>query len=345
MAKQGEQKRSRPTIHGVAARAGVSTATVSKVVNGKTTGVSAETRRRVEAAIREMGYRPNRIGRNLRTQRHGAVGLAIVDPSPRFLADPFTTNLVAGLSNHLSKNDFGLLLYGVLPGRLAECSLIRISQVDAICLNPSGDRAERIESMRLVAGLGQPLVVFQDQPVPDLPDACFVRQDDHGGSAAIARELLRRNPRRAAMVITDIQWPAVENRVAGVSEVFADHNVTLDLIPCDETSAVAITDATTRYLDRNGIPDVIVGQNDQIAIAAIQVLRSRGLRVPEDVAVSGFNAFPFTGLAVPPLTTVKSRAYEIGVTAAGAIIERLESGIFSETDHLLPLELVHGQSI
>ncbi len=345
MTKQTKRPVSRPTIHGVAAHAGVSIATVSKVVNGIKTGVSRETRERVEAAIVETGYRPNRIGRNLRTQRHGAVGMAIVDPSPRFLADPFTTNLVAGLSNHLSTNGFGLLLYGVQPGQLAACSLIRNSEVDAICLNPSGERGERIESMRIAAGLGQSLVVIQDRPVPDLPDACFVRQDDHGGAAALAQALLVRKPRRAAMVIADITWPAVENRIAGFSEVFASNDVVLDLVPCDETSSIAITEAISGYIDRNGVPDVIVGQNDQIAIAAIQVLGGLGLKVPEDVAVSGFNAFPFTGFAIPQLATVRSRAYEIGVTAASVIIERLEEGRFRKPEYLLPLELVKGQSI
>lgn len=335
----------RPTIRGVAARAGVSTATVSKVINRIPTGVSDATRRRVEAAIHELRYRPNRMGRNLRTQSHGAIGMAIVDPSPRFLADPFTTNLVAGLGNQLSVNGLGLLLYGVQPGGLADCSLVRHSEVDAICLNPSGDRAARIRSMRIAADTGQPLVVIQDDPVPDLPDACFVRQDDQGGAEQLARALMARRPKRAAMIIADVPWPSVEHRIAGFRAVFAQHGVALDLVSCDETSGQAIADATKAYLDTHALPDVIVGQNDQIAIAAIQMLAGRGLRVPKDVAVSGFNAFPFTGVAVPPLTTVRSRAYEIGVTAAQAIIDRLATGKFGQPEHLLPLKMVPGQSI
>lgn len=337
--------KTRPTLYAVAARAKVSTATVSKVVNGVMTGISPETRRLVEEAVRETGYRPNRIGRNLRTQRHGAIGLAIVDPSPRFLADPFTTNLVAGLSNELSTNGFGLLLYGVRPGRLAECSLIRNSEVDGVCLNLSGARPERVAAMRLAAGLGQPIVVIQDQPVDDLPDSCFVRQDDEGAAAMLAQELLCGAPRRAAMIITEIVWPAVENRVSGFARVFRRNGVQLDLVTCDETSSVAITEAIAAYIASSGVPDVIVGQNDQIAIAALQVLGAMGLRVPQDVAVSGFNAFPFTGFAVPALTTAQSRAYDIGVTAAHALIDRLETGQFAQKDHLLPLDLVQGLSI
>ncbi len=332
----------RPTIVGVAARAGVSTATVSKVVNGIKIGVSAETRDRVNAAIAELGYRPNRTGRSLRQRRRWAVGLAIVDPSPRFLADPFTTNLVAGLSNHLSANGFGLLLHGVSPGTLAGSLLIREAEVDALCLNLSGSRAEREAAVALAAGLGQPLVVIQDKPVPNCPDAIFIRQDDEAGAAALAEMLLARAPKRAMMVITDVAWPAVEHRIAGVSRVFSREGVPLDIVACDETRSEAISAAIQAYLATHGAPDLIVGQNDQIAIIAIQVLAQHGYSVPADVGVSGFNAFPFTGLAIPALTTVRSRAYELGEHAAAAVLDRLETGRFKALEEVLPLEVIRA---
>lgn len=336
--------RERPTLRSVALKTGVSIATVSKVVNGISAGVSATTRAEVEAAIAELGYRPNRSGRSLRSQRHLVVGLAIVDPSPRFLADPFTTNLVAGLSNQLNTNGFGLLLHGVRPGKLSESTLIRQSGVDAICLNPSGEREERVAAMELASGLGQPLVVIQDSPVDTLQDVCFVRQDDQGGAELLAEEVIKRPCRRAVMVIADIPWPAVEHRVAGFMKVFGRHGVQLDFIRCDETNSQAITDGIAGHLDRHGVPDVLVGQNDQIAIAAIHLLNSRGLEVPRDVAVTGYNAFPFTSISSPALTTVRSRAYELGVTAAAAILHRLEHGSFQQREYLLSLEMVPGRS-
>ncbi|MEX2643165.1 MAG: LacI family DNA-binding transcriptional regulator [Acetobacterales bacterium] len=333
-----------PTMHAVAARAGVSTATVSKVVNRIRTGVSEATRKKVEVAIGELGYRPNRSGRSLRTSRHSTIGLAIVDPSPRFLADPFTTNLVAGLSNYLSSRGFGLLLHGVLPGQLKSSFLIRESEIDGLCINLSGTRRARIAAMRMVAETGQPLVVFQDRPVRGLQDACFIRQDDEAGAAELARELLRRKRRRTVMIITDVPWPAVEHRVAGIRNVFQRHGVSVDMVACDETRTEAITQAIATYLDREEIPDLIIGQNDQIAIAAIEVLRNRGLKVPDNVGVSGFNAFPFTGLASPALTTVRSRAYELGEAGGAVMLERLETGSFQKSDHVFSLDLMIGES-
>lgn len=334
----------RPTIHAVAARAGVSTATVSKVVNGITMGVAPSTRTRVEAAIRHLGYRPSRVGRGLRTLRRSIIGMAIVDPSPSFLADPFTTNLVAGLTNHLSSRGFGLLLHGVKPRALKSSFLVRESEADALCVMLSGSRRDRLGYMRLLAELGQPFVAFQDLPVASIGDACFVRQDDKTGAAALAEHLLKRRPRRAAMFIADVPWPAVEQRVSGFRAVFRANDVALDLVRCDETRTAAITEAVDGYLDGPGLPDLVIGQNDQVALAAMQVLRRRGLRIPEDVGVSGFNAFTFANFANPPLTTVRSRAYELGEAGAEIILDRLDSGRFRAREHIVPIVLIPGRS-
>ncbi|HEX2527604.1 MAG TPA: LacI family DNA-binding transcriptional regulator [Geminicoccus sp.] len=334
----------RPTIHAVAARVGVSTATVSKVVNGIETGVSAVTRAKVEAAVQELGYRPNRMGRNLRTQRYSTVGLVILDPSPRFLADPFTTNLVAGLANYLNSRGFGLLLDGILPGKVESSFLIRGSAVDGLCLSLSGTRRQRIAVMRRIARLGQPIVVFQDLATPSLQDACFIRQDDRGGATILARALLKRKPRRAVVVVSTVPWPAVEQRVAGIRSVLEADGVHVDLVECDETSNEMIADAINRYLDREQPPDLILGQNDQIAIAALHVLRRHGLQVPQDVGVTGFNAFPFMDFADPPLMTIRSAAYEMGERGAQTMLGRLENGHFSDREVVLPVQFVAGAS-
>ena len=334
----------RPTIHAVAARAGVSTATVSKVVNQITVGVAEPTRQRVEAAIRHLGYRPNRVGRGLRSLQRSTIGMAIVDPSPRFLADPFTTNLVAGLTNYLSAAGFGLLLHGVEPRQLKSSFLVRESEVDALCLMLSGSRRERLAYMRLLADLGQPFVTFQDLPVPSIADACFVRQDDRGGAAELARHLMKRRPRQAVLVVSELSWPAVEQRVRGFRSVFEAEGVELRFVRCDETRTDLIMAAVDDYLQQEKLPDLVIGQNDQVALAALEVLQRRGHRVPQDVGVAGFNAFSFAAFANPALTTVRSQASELGQAAAEIVLERLQVGRFRAREHVLPVELVPGRT-
>lgn len=335
----------RPTIHAVAALAGVSTATVSKVINQITTGVADETRQRVEAAIRHLEYRPNRIGRGLRTLQRSIVGMAIIDPSPRFLADPFTTNLVAGLTNHLSSHNFGLLLHGVKPHEIENSFLVRESEVDALCLMASGSRRERIGYMRLIEKLGHPFIAFQDLQAPSIKDACFIRQADKSGAMMLAKHLLRRKPRRAAIFSPEVSWPAIEQRVNGFQSVFQANRVHLDLVHCDETRTEAIISEVNQHLDQSGVPDLIIGLNDQIALAAMQALRERGISVPSDVGVSGFNAFSFASFAVPRLTTVRSPAYELGESGARMILDRLRYGVFEKREVVMPVELVPEHSV
>lgn len=335
-----------PNIHAVAARAGVSTATVSKVVNQIQVGMSAATRARVEEAIQELGYRPNRVGRGLRKLRRSIIGVAIVDPSPSFLADPFTTNLVAGIGNHLSAQGYGLLLHGIKPHELKSSLLVRESEVDALCVTLSGSRRERLGYIKLLAELGQPFVAFQDQPVASAADACFVRQDDRAGAVSLARHILeKRRVKKAAMFVSALSWPAIEQRIAGFREVFDGKKITLDLVRCDETRSESIAAAAEAALARGALPDLFIGQNDQVALTVLQVLKRHNIRVPGDVGICGFNAFPFSGFSDPPLTTARSPAYELGQLGAEVILDRLETGRFNKKEHVLPVSLIAGASV
>ncbi|MCJ8144235.1 LacI family transcriptional regulator [Ancylobacter sp. A5.8] len=335
---------SRPTLHTVAAAAEVSIATVSKVVNGITAGVSEATRLRVENAIQQLGYRPNRLGRGLRTLRHSAIGMAIVDPSPTFLTDPFTTNLVAGLANVLSQHGFGLLIQGVKPGQLEQSLLVKRSDVDGLCTLCCGTPRERRAIVRLLASLGQPLVAFQEAPDAEVPDTCFVRQDDRSGGAALGRRILARGSKRVSLFIANVTWPAVEERILGLRSVLAPAGVMLNITTCDDSRIDDITRAVASHIDREGLPDALVGQNDQIALAAMKLLKSRGLIIPHEVTVYGFNGFAFSAFADPSLTTIRSPAYELGVAGGELLLERLDAGRFSVMERTLPVTFIPGES-
>jgi LacI family transcriptional regulator len=130
-------------------------------------GISESTLERVLAAVRDLGYRPNRSGRGLRTLRRSIIGIAIVDPSPTFLADPFTTHLVAGLSNYLSGQGYGLLLHGIKPKQVDASFLVKENVVDGLCIVLSGSPQLRRQNTKLFNTLSHPMVVFQDSCISD----------------------------------------------------------------------------------------------------------------------------------------------------------------------------------
>ena len=129
------------TLADVSRDAGVSIMTVSNVVRGKSNLVRLETRRRVEAAIARLNYRPNLSARNLRLAHQHSVGILIADTDPAFLTDPFISRLVSGLSNYLSGRDYTLDVQGVAPERFESATILKKSGNDALCAILWAERA------------------------------------------------------------------------------------------------------------------------------------------------------------------------------------------------------------
>ncbi|MEZ5863685.1 MAG: LacI family DNA-binding transcriptional regulator [Geminicoccaceae bacterium] len=332
-----------PTLHTVARAAGVSTAIVSRVVNGHYHGMSAVTRARVEAAVDKLGYFPNRAARSLRTSRHHRIALIAVDSSPEFLADPFTTYVVAGLSNALSEQDYGLLVQRLNRRAPIETLLMRAQDADAVTLFMSGPESERLALIDRFRQLGLPLLVFQEQlsPVPD--DICVVRQDDRAGGRWLGERIRGQGLSDVLAVVPELTWPAIEARLAGLRDGLADR-AGPTVLKVAETDMQAVSAALDRQL-RAHVPEAIFASNDQLAAQSIGALARIGRQVPQDVRVSGFNALPITGSVHPPLTTVRSPAFALGTRAADLLVQRLADGRFATKELVLPVEPHAGLSL
>ncbi len=332
-----------PTLRDVAEKAGVSMMTVSNVINARTARVSEETRARILSTIEELGYRPQRSGRGLRMQREYAIGLTIVHPDRRFLDDPYLTEVAAGMSNALADGGFGLMINGVPDLDGLKQTVARASNVDALAVMASGRRDLRQQIYRLLERLHHPLAIIQDE-APDLADTCSFIQDDFAGARMIAEELLAAGARTLLFAAPRHAWPAVERREAGVRAT-ARRRAKVARITCDEADfQCSIVDIKAAF-DRHGVPDAVVAANDQIGIAAIHAATQRGLRVPDDIMVTGFNAFPFRQFSVPLISSVSSPAYAIGEAVARELLDRVESGGFKSREHVLPVTLAIGASI
>lgn len=332
-----------PTLHTVARAAGVSTAVVSRVVNGRYHGMSAATRARVEAAIDDLGYFPNRAARSLRTRRHHRIALVAVDSSPEFLADPFTTYVVAGLSNALSEENYGLLVQRLNRRAPLETLLMRAQDADAITLFMSGPRDERLALIERCRELGLPLLVFQEElaPIPD--DVCIVRQDDRAGGRWLGERFRNQGLEDVLAVVPELSWPAIEARLAGLRDGLAGSSA-LTILKVAETDMQAVATTLDRQL-RATVPAAIFASNDQLAAQAIGALSRIGRLVPRDVRVSGFNCLPITGAVQPSLTTIRSPAFELGTRAADLLVRRLADGRFETKELVLPVEPQVGQSL
>ncbi|MET3577171.1 DNA-binding LacI/PurR family transcriptional regulator [Mesorhizobium robiniae] len=334
----------RATIKDVALAAGVSPMTVSNVLNGRMQYVGVATRKRVEHEIERLNYRRSTTARNLRVAEQRSIGMVIVDESPAFLADFFTCQVVAGLTNVLNVADYTLTLQGVPMASLARSMIVRNYEVAGFCAMISGPSTERNGVIQLLAGLEQPLIVFQEELAGPSTDICTVRQDDRGGGRLIGDHLLARKVRRPVMIVPMQHWPAVENRVAGVRDAIATSGseAELTIVHANSESFADVQAAMAGYLDSHPMPDAVIGANDQIAVAAMLLLNERGVKVPDQARVIGFNGFESHRYSQPHLTTVLSPAYSMGECAGRAMLHRLKTGAFARKDEVLPVVFENG---
>lgn len=336
----------RASLQDVARAARVSLMTVSNVINGRHHLMRAETLRRVEREIARLGYRPQSTGRSLRQARSQVVGMLILDQSPLYLADPFITQVVAGMSNRLSQSGYGFLLQGTRAEALEEAILLRDARTDGFCLFLHGPPRRRRALLERLVRLGEPVLAFQE--TIDVPgaDFCRVLQDDHEGGRRLGEHLLSRGARRCVMVVPELRWPAVQRRILGVRAALREMAVgaSLRVVRCGAARFAHTQAALAAEIACHGVPDAVLAANDHMGVAALRVLQALGLKVPGDVLVTGFNGFEFWQFTDPVLTTVFSPAYEMGERGAAALLERLERSHFAERRVQLPVKLRIGGS-
>ncbi len=330
------------TLRDVAKAAGTSSMTVSNVLNNRRGEVSEELSERVRRVAAELGYRPHVSARRLRTRRHMAISVALVDPSPAFLSDPLTAEMLAGLTAVLSAENYSTVLQGIAPKDVESAPFLRSNETDGICLILSGPPAQRALMMRRAASVGQPILVIQETVPDDITDAASVCLDDRRGARTIAARVASPSVRRVAMLVPAQEWPAIHRRARGIREGLRDAGsaATLDTLVCENEGLDASQAALAAYVAENGAPDLLIGGNDQMAIAGMKYLQGSGLRVPDDVQVFGFNGLSFSRYVTPELTTVLSPAHRLGETVGKAMLHRLADGAFRFREQVIPVELV-----
>ncbi|RON51811.1 hypothetical protein BK665_18270 [Pseudomonas frederiksbergensis] len=320
--------------------------TVSNFVNGKFASMSPETRARVEQHIERSGYRPHSMARSLRLSERLTIGMIVFSDVPTYLSDPFTTNLVAGLSNYLNARGYGVLIQGVDPKSFKTSSVVRDIRTDGICTFLSGSDAQRQEDIEILLDLNQPVVAFQETlRFPDR-DLCIVRQDDRNGGRIVAKEAISAKTKRIVIILPKVHWPALIERSKGFRSAIRDSGIdaVVRVLKCQENSFQDIQAMLAREIEEYGVPDAVMAGNDHIGIAAAKLLLDRGYKIPADVTVTGFNAFDFWQYTDPVLTTVRSPAYEMGVRGAAALLDRLRTGAFAEPEIVFAVDLLRGGS-
>jgi DNA-binding LacI/PurR family transcriptional regulator len=314
----------RPTLEDVARWSGVSKSTVSRVVNGESK-VSAEAAVRVREAISALGYVPNQAARQLVTRHTGAVAVVAAQPEDRLFLDPFFDCLLRGIRAELARHGSqAVLLFLDEPDDYARVAdYLAGGHVDGailFSLRPGDRLPEMVDRLALPAVFGGRPLLCDGDPVRG---QAYVDGDNRGGAQLAVRHLLALGRRRIATVTGPYdQENSAAERLAGYRDVLLDMP---HLVERADYTRQGGADAMAALLDRHPDLDAVFVASDLMASGALQTLRERGRRVPEDVAVVGFDDLvSLSETTDPPLTTVHQDVAEMGRLLARLLFGRTE---------------------
>ncbi len=328
----------RPTINDIAKRVGLSKASVSRALNGKQ-DVDPETRKRVLKVAAQVGYVPSASARALSNGRSNCLGLLV--PT---LTWPWILEVLRGVAEEIERSGYSLILYTTSGGEDSErefmSQVVPAGAVDGLALVIPLGMLEYIE--RLAKG-GLPVVVVDDRGhYPDLPTVATTNVE--GGRSATLH-LVERGRRRIAMLNGPHDFGCNRDRLEGYKSGLQKAGLQFDpkLVVDSDFKESGGASAMTTLLAADPKLDAVFVANDVMAFGAMRALRNSGRRVPDDVAVVGFDDIPASAMTHPPLSTVRQPLYEMGRTAASMVMAAVRGESIAKRIEL-PTSLVIRES-
>ena len=311
--------RGRATIRDIADLAGVSIATVSRVLNDRP-DVAPETRESVLQVVREHGFSTNRGARGLSSGRTGMIGLTLP-----LVADAYFSPMLSGASEALYERDMRIVLAPTFHDHDREMSLLdrlmRGTTDGAILMLPEESAAE----LRMLQRQGFPFVVVDPREAPPDGIACVAAMHAAGAKEA-TEHLLELGHRRIGAIAGAPGWYATEERLHGFRAALAAAGILLDpeLVVYSDWRIPGGTAAAEQLLSLSDPPTAIFGFNDNVAIGALHAAGSRGLSVPDDLSVVGFDDTEPAVIVTPRLTSVRQPLAEMGRMGVSLLMRLIE---------------------
>lgn len=330
------------TLKEIAARVGRSVTTVSRALAGYD-DVSEATRKQIEQVARELGYEPNIAAQHLQKRRSDTIAVVVPISGPRF-ADPFFSELLAGIGNEAARHGFDLLVSTRSPGEEEEATYlkkIRSHRADGFLIVRTRRRDSRIEILR---AHNFPFVSFGR--IDGESDFPFVDVDGELGIGQAVKHLAALGHSRLACITPPTELMFTRYRLRGFKKTLERLGLPVDerLIVEGDLSQRAGHELAGQLLDSPNPPSAIVACNDLMALGAISAVQERGLTVGRDISITGFDDIPGAEHTHPPLTTVNQPVYKIGAMICQMLIRLIQGKPVEERQIILQPALVIRQS-
>lgn len=334
------------TLREIALRTGVSVSTVSRVLNGHS-GVSVEVRERVMALANELEYTPNAAARTLVLRRSHLLSVVIRTGDDREFEHPYYQVVLDGIKRQATKRGYDLYILSHAGESYGEDSdyfvaRARRHQVDgAVVMGIREKDVEELMRLRI------PVMTIDFEPSGRLEQSIgVVQSDNYSGGELAASHLISLGRRRIAHIGAMFHTAPGMKRLAGYRNALSQASLPFReeyVIEGDFTHQAGY-DAMQRLLILREPPDAVFAASDMSALGAMRAAHDRGVRIPDDIAIVGYDDISFAALSVPSLTTVRQPKDELGEAACGALIDLIEGRISSPPRLTLPVTLVVRES-
>jgi LacI family transcriptional regulator/LacI family repressor for deo operon, udp, cdd, tsx, nupC, and nupG len=330
----------KPSLIDVARRAKVNISTVSRTIN-QTGKIGPETQERVFKVMKELGYKPNRVARRLRTTGGTSHLLGLIIPNIQNL---FFADLARGVEDVASRNNFAVLLCNYDEDEAKERFYLDVMQaesVDGIILPPIH---EEDPAVLQVVKNGTP-VVCVDRSLRN-GNLDKVEVDNHMGALTAVKHVMERGHKRIGIICGPSDSSTGRERLRGYKEAHAQAGIPVksEFVRFGDFMQASGRVLTAALLDLPDPPTALFVCNGLMTVGALEEIAARGLKIPRDIAIVGFDELPLASVFNPPLTLVRQPAYEVGKCAAELLLKRLEDGNRPATSLKLLPELVVRKS-
>lgn len=331
------------TIKDLSKTLGVSRSTISKALNDRP-DVSPDTKARILRAVHDLGYQPSAAARNLRRQRTNKIGLVVTYPVHR-VAD-FLAELIPGMATVAEDAEYNLILYTSMVGSGERIkNLCRSREVDGIVIAWPPRLSETVALSQLLADEDMPHI-FLPRRVPH-DDISYVAADHVQGARLLTQGLIALGHRRIGFERLPEVYETDHDRHAGYAQALQEAE-----IPYDPQLVISADASDEDYGERSfnaftalpEPPTAILFFTDPVAIKVLSLAKARGIRIPQDLSIAGYDGILSSGVTEPALTTVRQSTAEMGVLAVESLLKLITDGGAESQQHILPVELIVRQS-
>lgn len=308
------------SMNEVAKRAGVSIATVSRVLNNSES-VNEETRMKILKAIKELKYQPSRVAKRLRSKSGAGNLLGVLIPD---IQNPFYVDVLRGIEDVAYQNNYVIIMCNFNQDEKKESMYLEILEseaIDGLIAAPANEDDQRVKK---IVRNGLP-VVCVDRGLKGM-DVDVVWVNNEEGAYQAVSYMIEKGYKRIAHIGGLPTIPSSRLRLDGYRKALADHGLPIDnnLIVQGDSSYTSGIQFTEKLLNLKTPPDALFTGNNLITLGALEVINGRKLQIPNDIAVLGFDDMNWSNALNPPLTAVRQPAYEIGKRAGELLIQRIK---------------------